>query len=114
VGVRALLLALLMLVAAAGTAGAAATAGEASAIPSDLSTDPLDRGVLLALPSVYRVNVTIRVNAIRLRNGDVLKMPARGRDIPELGTAVGVTADGWVVTARHVAAPAPETGARLA
>lgn len=113
-GVRAVLLALLILVAASGTAGAAATAGEASAVPSDLSTDPLDRGVLLALPSVYRVTTTIRVNAIRLRNGDVLKMPAQGRDIGETGTAVGVTADGWVVTAGHVAAPAPETVARLA
>jgi S1-C subfamily serine protease len=114
VGVRALVLALLILVAAVGTAGAAATAGEASAVPSDLSTDPLDRGVLLTLPSVYRVKATVRVNAIRLRNGDVLRMPAQGRDISEIGTGVGVTPDGWVVTAGHVAAPAPETVARLA
>src|SRR4051794_29531490 len=103
-----------MLVAAAGTADAAATAGATSAVPSDLSADPLDRGVLLALPSVYRINTTIRVNALRLRNGDVLRMPTRGREIGEVGTGVGVTADGWVVTAAHVAAPAPETVARLA
>ncbi|HTI32737.1 MAG TPA: serine protease [Miltoncostaea sp.] len=111
---RALLLALLILMAGAGTAAAAATAGEASAVPSDLSTDPLDRGVLLALPSVYRVETTLRVNAIKLRNGDLLKMPSQGRDIPLTGTGVGVSPDGWVVTAGHVAAPAPETIARLA
>jgi len=106
VRVRAIALALLILVATAG--------GASAAVPADLSEDPLDRGVLLALPSVYRVKTTIRVDAIRLADGRVLNMPAQGRNIPEVGTAVAVTPDGWLVTAAHVAAPTPETVARLA
>ena len=51
------------------------------------------------------METTIRVNAIQLADGRVLKMPARGRNIPEVGTAVAVTPDGWLVTAAHVAAP---------
>ena len=36
-------------------------AGAAAAPPDDLSDDPLDRGALLALPSLYRVEATIHV-----------------------------------------------------
>jgi S1-C subfamily serine protease len=104
--VRALALALLILVATAG--------GAAAALPDDLSDDPLDRGVLLAMPSVYMVETTIRVDAIRLEDGRVLKMPPSGRRLQEVGTAVAVTPDGWLVTAAHVAAPDAETVARLA
>lgn len=103
---RAIALALLTLAVTAG--------GAAAAVPDDLSADPLDRGVLLALPSVYRVETTIRVNAIRLADGRVLKMPPGGREISEVGTAVAVTPDGWLVTAAHVAAPDEQTVARLA
>lgn len=104
--VRAIALALLTLAATAGAA--------AAAVPDDLSADPLDRGVLLTLPSVYRVETTIRVNAIKLADGRVLRMPPGGREIPEVGTAVAVTPDGWLVTAAHVAAPDEQTVARLA
>jgi hypothetical protein len=104
--VRALVLALLIVVAAAG--------GASAAVPSDLSDDPLDRGVLLALPSVYEVTTTIRVNALKLADGRVLELPPRGRLILERGTAVAVTPDGWLVTAAHVAAPDRDTIARLA
>jgi S1-C subfamily serine protease len=104
--VRALALAILVLVAAAG--------GASAAVPSDLSDDPLDRGVLLALPSVYQVTTTVRVNALHLADGRVLELPPRGRDIPERGTAVAVTPDGWLVTAGHVAAPDRDTIAKLA
>ena len=55
---RVLLAVLAALLLGAGPAAAAA--------PSDLSTDPLDRATLLALPSVYRVDTTIRVDALRL------------------------------------------------
>jgi hypothetical protein len=54
------------------------------------------------------------VDEIRLDDGRVLKMPPSGRRIPEVGTAVAVTPDGWLVTAAHVAAPDAETVARLA
>ncbi|MGE0029180.1 MAG: serine protease [Thermoleophilia bacterium] len=103
---RAIALALLILVATAG--------GAAAAVPDDLSADPVERGVLLALPSVYRVKATIRVDRIRLADGQVLTMPPGGREISEVGTAVAVTPDGWLVTAAHVAAPDRATVARLA
>ncbi len=104
--VRAIALALLVLVATAG--------GAAAAVPDDLAGDPIDRGVLLALPSVYRVETTIRVNAIELQDGQMLAMPPGGREIPVVGTAVAVTPDGWLVTAAHVADPDAQTVARLA
>jgi S1-C subfamily serine protease len=104
--VRAALLALLVLVATAG--------GAAAAVPDGLSGDPLDRGTLLALPGVYRVATTIRVETVKLGNGEVLRMPRGGREITEVGTAVAVTPDGWLVTAAHVADPDAETVARLA
>ncbi|HMO00663.1 MAG TPA: serine protease [Miltoncostaeaceae bacterium] len=103
---RAIAIALLIL--------AATASGAAAAVPDDLSADPLDRGVLLALPSVYRVETTIRVDRIRLGDGRVLRMPAGGREITEVGTAVAVTPDGWLVTAAHVAEPDAATVARLA
>jgi len=104
--VRATALALLILVASA--------AGAAAAVPDDLTDDPIDRGVLLAMPGVYRVTTTIRVDRIRLADGRELTMPRRGREIPEEGAAVAVTPDGWLVTAAHVAAPDAQTVARLA
>lgn len=86
----------------------------AAALPSDLSADPLDRGVLLALPSVYRVDVVVRVDALRLADGSRYALRPRARVIEELGTAVAVAPGGWLVTARHVAAPDDATIARLA
>ena len=47
----------------------AAAAGAAAAPPDDLSADPLDRGALLALPSVYRVEMTMHVEALRTADG---------------------------------------------
>ena len=86
----------------------------AAALPSDLSADPLDRGALLALPSVYRVQVTIRVQALRLADGTRMALPPDARTITENGTAVAVAPGGWLVTAAHVAAPDGPTIARLA
>jgi hypothetical protein len=104
--VRTLLAALLVTLAAA--------AGAAAAIPSDLSDDPLDRGTLLALPSVYRVDVMLHVDALRTAAGDRVALPPGARGIPEAGAAVAVAPGGWLVTAAHVAAPDDATLARLA
>lgn len=101
----------LLAVLAALLVGAGAAAGAA---PSDLSTDPLDRATLLALPSVYRVDTTIRVDALRLADGTRLPIAPRARTIQERGTAVAVAPGGWLVSAAHVAAPDPATLARLA
>ena len=103
---RALLAALLAALALAAPAVAVA--------PSDLSADPLDRAALLALPSVYRVDVTIRVNALRLADGTRVALRPKARDITESGTAVAVAPGGWLVSAAHVAAPDGPTIARLA
>ena len=88
--------------------------GAAAALPYDLSADPLDRAALLALPSVYRVDVTIHVDALRGRGGRVIPLPPAARTVREAGTAFAVAPDGWLATARHVAAPEEATIARLA
>lgn len=88
--------------------------GAAGAAPDDLSADPLDRAALLALPSVYRIDVTIRVEALRGRDGRRIPLPPAARTVREAGTAFGVARDGWLATARHVAAPEPATIAKLA
>ena len=86
----------------------------AEGIPRDLSADPLDRGVLLALPSIYRVDVTIRVEALRLADGTRRALAPAARRFGESGTAVAVAPGGWLVTAAHLAAPDGPTLARLA
>ncbi|MGD9695565.1 MAG: serine protease [Thermoleophilia bacterium] len=103
---RTLLLALLLV-------AAVAAAPAAAALPDDLSGDPLDRGVLLATPSVYRIQAEIPVEGVRL--GDrVWRLPAGHRFVAEMGTAVVVAPGGWVVTARHVARPTAKHLTRLA
>jgi len=92
----------------------ATAAGAAAAIPSDLSGDPLDRATLLALPSVYRVEAKLHVDALRTAAGDRVALPPGAREIPEAGAAVAVAPNGWLVTAAHVAAPDDATLARLA
>ena len=100
--------------AAATLAVLVAAAGASAAPPDDLSADALDRGTLLALPSIYRVDVTFRVPALRTKDGRRIAIPPGQRDIRERGTAFAVAPGGWLVTAGHVAAPDDETLARLA
>jgi len=92
----------------------ALAAPAAAAPPDDLSADALDRATLLALPSVYRVDATIRLTALETRDGTRIRLPPAARSIPESGTAFAAAADGWLVTAAHVVAPGDETIARLA
>jgi S1-C subfamily serine protease len=89
-------------------------AAAAGAPPDDLSADPLDRGTLLALPSVYRVDMTLRVDALRTGDGRRIPLPAQARELEERGSAFAVAPGGWLVTAAHVAAPDDRTIARLA
>lgn len=98
-----------LLTAAALAAGLAAS--PAAAAVDELSTDPLDRGTLLALPSVYRVQTEVEVPALRTRSGELFRLPPGGRRIQEVGTAFAVAPGGVLVTAAHVAAP---TGRSLA
>ena len=96
-------------VALAALAAAGPTAAQP---PGDLSAEPLDRGALLALPSIYRLDVTIRVTGLVTDDGPVALDP-RARSIPEVGTAVAVAPGGWLVSAAHVATPDAATVARL-
>ena len=89
-------------------------AGAAAAPPDDLSDDPLDRGALLALPSLYRVEATIHVEALRTRDGRRVPIPPQAHEIRERGTAFAVAPGGWLVTARHVVGCDDATLARLA
>jgi S1-C subfamily serine protease len=102
------------LIAIAAAALALLPAAAAGAPPDDLSEDPLDRGTLLALPSLYRVEMTLQVDALRGREGRRIALPPRAREIEEVGTAFAVAPGGWLVTARHVAAPDDGTVALLA
>ncbi|MGD9571311.1 MAG: trypsin-like peptidase domain-containing protein [Thermoleophilia bacterium] len=92
----------------------ALAAPAAAAPPSDLSRDPLDRAALLALPSVYRLEVTIHVPWLRQRDGTRIRVRGDARTVVETGTAFGVAPGGWLATAGHVAAPDPEDVAALA
>ena len=76
-----------------------------AAAPDDLSTNSLDRAALLALPSVYRVEVTMHVQGLRTKDGTVLTIPPAARVFQEVGTAFAVAPGGWLVSAAHVAAP---------
>ena len=83
--------------------------------PDDLSADPLDRGALLALPSVYRVDDDhARQGAAAPPTGARCPCRREGRELEERGTAFAVAPGGWLVTAAHVAAPDDDTVARLA
>lgn len=77
----------------------------AAAAPDDLTTDRLDRAALLALPSVYRVEVTMHVEGLRTKDGRELSIPPLGRVFQEVGTAFAVAPGGWLVSAAHVGAP---------
>lgn len=85
-----------------------------AAPPGDLSRDPLDRAVLLAVPSVYKVTVVHHVPALVTADGRRVTLPRRARRITESGTAFGVAPGGWLATARHVAAPDAGSLSRLA
>lgn len=78
----------------------------------DLAGDPLARATLLALPSVYRVDVTLRIPAIRTSNGQRIGL-GHGGTVAERGTATAVAPDGWLVTAAHLVDPDPRTLARI-
>lgn len=109
----ALVLVMAMLVGAAPAHGA--EAGPVAAGPVDpLTADPLGRAALLALPSVYRVDVTIEVPALRLRDGRRVDIDPAARRVTERGTAVAVAGGGTLVTAAHVAYPTEEAIAAAA
>jgi len=61
---------------------------------------------------VYRVDVTLRIPAIRTSNGQRIGL-GHGGTVAERGTATAVAPDGWLVTAAHLVDPDPRTLARI-
>jgi S1-C subfamily serine protease len=81
-----------------------------AAIPNGQTTDPLERGVLMALGSVYRVETTVSVAALRTSTGQLFPLGPL-HTVTELGTAFAVAPGGVLVTDAHVVSP---SGASLA
>ncbi|MEQ9335573.1 MAG: serine protease [Miltoncostaeaceae bacterium] len=106
--VRRLLLGLLCALVAPLGLGAAGALGPGE----DLAGDPLSRGATVALPSVYRVDVTLRIPRVRTARGQVLDVP-HGDAIAERGTATAVAPDGVLVSAAHLVDPSPTAMARI-
>lgn len=95
-------------------AALALAAPAAAQVPDDLSADRLDRAALLSLPSIYRIDVQIRVGGLLDATGRRIPLPQRPLVVEESGTAFGVAGGGWLATARHVADPEAESVGRLA
>jgi hypothetical protein len=75
-------------------------------IPNGRTKDPLERSVLLSLGSIYRVETTVSVTALRTNNGTGTTYPlGRIHTVTVLGTAFAVAPTGVLVTDAHVAAP---------
>lgn len=79
---------------------------------SDLSQDPLDRAAILAAPSIYRLQATVTLDALRTEDGRRVELPPRARRLSEVGTAFAIAPDGTLAAAAHVAAPTPVEMAR--
>ncbi len=77
-----------------------------AAIPQGRTTEPLQRGVLLSLGSIYRVETTVSVDALRTDSGKGTTYPLGPiHQVTLLGTAFAVAPSGVLVTDAHVAAP---------
>ena len=97
---------------AAALIAAAAVASPALAdipagVPDALSPDPVVRGALIAMPSVWDVQVTAHMTSLRLKNGQVVALPPAARTVQKEGTAFAVTPDGFLLSALHVVSPSP-------
>lgn len=87
-------------------------APSAGAADEDLAGDPMARAAMIALPSIYRVDVTLRIPAVRTAAGEVIQVPGDGV-VSERGTATAVAPGGWLISAAHVVDPNPRTLARI-
>ncbi len=75
-----------------------------AAIPNGQTTDPLQRSVLLALGSIYRVETTVSVQALRAHSGRLFPL-GKNDSVTELGTAFAIAPNGVLLTDAHVASP---------
>lgn len=110
VRLRSLLAALLVTLAAAPVGLADIPSG----VPDPLAADPLNRAALIAMPAVWRVEVTTSMTGLRTKSGTVISLPPRARNVSREGTAFAVTPDGYLVTALHVIQPTADDLAQAA
>ena len=82
---------------------AAIVAGAAGAAPAPLDPDELDRGIAIATPAVYQLDVTVDVGALTHAGGRLALSGEAGR-VTTSGTAFGVAEGGWLAAAGHVVA----------
>jgi len=95
-------------------AAPAAVADIPSGVPDPLAADPLNRAALIAMPAVWRVEVTTSMTGLRTKDGAVITLPPRARNVSREGTAFAVTPDGYLVTALHVIQPTADDLAQAA
>ena len=110
VRLRSLLAALLVTLAIAPVAVADIPSG----VPDPLAADPLNRAALIAMPAVWRVEVTTSMTGLRTKDGTVIELPPRARSVSREGTAFAVTPEGYLVTALHVIQPTADDLAQAA
>ena len=96
-----------------GTAATAA-ADIPTGVPDALSPEPLDRGALIAMPAVWQVQVTTRMQALRTKDGTVVRLPPAAREVSREGTAFAVTPNGYLATAAHVIQPSADALSEVA
>lgn len=107
---RSLLAALLVTLAIAPVAVADIPSG----VPDPLAADPLNRAALIAMPAVWRVEVSTSMTGLRTKDGTVIELPPRARSVSREGTAFAVTPEGYLVTALHVIQPTADDLAQAA
>lgn len=73
----------------------------ATGAPVPLDPDPLERGIAVAAPAVYRLDVTVDIAALEHNGGRLRLSPEAGR-VTTTGTAFGIAAGGWLAAADHV------------
>jgi len=85
-----------------------------SGVPDPLAADPLNRAALIAMPAIWRVEVSTSMTGLRTKSGEVIPLPPRARTVSREGTAFAVTPDGYLVTALHVIQPTADDLAQAA
>lgn len=96
------------------TGAGTAVADIPSGVPDVISPVQLERAALVAMPAVWRVEVTAQLAGLKTKDGTVITLPPRARTVSREGTAFAVTPDGYLVTATHVVQPTADDLAEAA
>jgi len=110
----ALLLSVPLVVGVTVTGAGTALADIPSGVPDAISPVQLERAALVAMPAVWRVEVTAQLTGLKTKDGRVITLPPRARTVSREGTAFAVTPDGFLITATHVVQPTADDLAEAA